>query len=96
MDGNKSIAHTNNVDKFSRQIEMQLSHLEHSMVMAMRDCLDERVSVLKDMLCESEMKRYDLETWIKDLITALDVHDIAIPPHPDSLFPGTPSSCELN
>ena len=78
----------------------QLSQSELSVVMAMRDNIDDKVSALEQSLDESIRARYDLtskcrylEVWINDLVAALNEHDIDIPPGPCTQFTGTPSSC---
>jgi hypothetical protein len=80
--------------------EWQLSELEQLIVKAVRDSVDKQVSALRDMLRESEWKRYDLtstcrssQAWIDDLIATLNEHNIDVPPVPGAQYPGTPSSC---
>jgi hypothetical protein len=97
---NTSISLTDEIREPSPSIEWQLSELEQLMVKTMRESVDKQVSALRDMLGESEQKRYhltstcrSLEAWINDLIAALNEHNIDVPSAPGSQYPGTPSSC---
>jgi hypothetical protein len=77
---------------------VSLSQSELLVVMAMRDNIEENVSVLRQSFGESIRAEYELtskcrylEAWANDLVAALNEHNIDIPHGPCAQFTGTPS-----
>lgn len=88
-----TIQHTHLASSPPHAVAMELSELEQSMVLKMREVMEAKVRQLTESLKHSDNiqdelageNRY-LNAWINDLVTSLDEHGIVVPVPPGTQY----------